>query len=110
MAKYAELAKQIFQTASGTVSVLLGEQEVMWGTAVGAQGPPRYISRANQQPTEPPKRGPVTEAACSHAVLKRDMVCTAVADLSTDWRFRQNPLLQGMGKKVCAIPSMRSWF
>lgn len=34
MAKYAELAKQIFQTSSGTVSVLLGEQEVMWGTSV----------------------------------------------------------------------------
>lgn len=56
--------------------------------------------RPDDQPTEPPKRVPVTEAACSHAVLQKDMNCTVVADLSTDWRFRQNPLLLDMDKKV----------
>lgn len=37
MAKYAELAKQIFEARSASVSILMGEEEILWGANVSGR-------------------------------------------------------------------------
>ncbi|KAL7423038.1 hypothetical protein Q5752_002337 [Cryptotrichosporon argae] len=74
IAKYAELAMQVFQCDAAAVSILNDDREWVYGPC----------------PTYPPKTYPAEEASCSHAVLEAER-CTVVADLAEDWRFAHNP-------------------
>jgi pyridoxal/pyridoxine/pyridoxamine kinase len=99
MAKYAELAKQIFQTSTASVSILMGEEEIVWGSTVRCKTK-SHLCVHSSQPCASPDRYTSEQAVCSHAVLHEFPRCTVVADFSKDWRFQNNPAVKQSPQKV----------
>ncbi|KAK4685195.1 hypothetical protein P7C73_g4960, partial [Tremellales sp. Uapishka_1] len=76
MAKYTELARQIFDVDNCHVSILRDEKEILY--SLDTETLPRTVD--------------VTEAVCSHAIVSPIERCTVVRNLKKDWRFRRNPM------------------
>ncbi|ORX40020.1 hypothetical protein BD324DRAFT_615975 [Kockovaella imperatae] len=94
IAKYSEMAQDIFQCPYAAVNIHGCFAQLTFGANPGDA----------MTTTE------LDVAVCGHALIHPNVRTTVVSDLSTDWRFAQNPVVQQMGFKFYAAAPLRcSW-
>jgi len=78
----------------------MGDHEQVFTTTVNRANSSNAL--ADLQPGKTPLNLPVTAAPCSHSIIHEEMQCTVVADLTKDWRFKNNAALHAQlnGAKV----------
>ncbi|WWD18560.1 hypothetical protein CI109_103013 [Kwoniella shandongensis] len=76
LAKYAEMAKLVFDATSGAVSILHDDVECAY----------------TDDPDVSPHIRSAAESGASHVVAQTETRCLVIADQSKDWRCRNNPL------------------
>ncbi|ORY25636.1 hypothetical protein BCR39DRAFT_600069 [Naematelia encephala] len=93
MRKYAELAKQIFQTKYSMVTVFRGKEQHSY-----------FAETPSNLGDDPHWQGSADATATAHALVRgAEEWVFLVADASKDWRFRNMPIRKATGNKFYAV-------
>ncbi|WWC62667.1 uncharacterized protein I303_105264 [Kwoniella dejecticola CBS 10117] len=91
LSKYAEMAELIFDVKKALVSVIHDEVEYA------------YFGNVDRNPVS----RPTPQTACSHVIDIHDGECWVIADVTKDWRTRNNPLFKNKASRFFAAAPLR---